>query len=77
MNTLDKCIRDLAAPDDEIDWFPILMEKAERAFNCSIEVSMRNICIKACDDKNLRGGKDGNLSKTTCSRMRRQKMCSL
>ena len=57
MNTLDKCIRDLAAPDDKIDWFPILMEKAEHASSFSIKVSMRNTCIKIYDGKELRGGK--------------------
>ena len=57
MNALDKCIQALAATDDKIDWFPILMEKTEHASSFSIKASMRNTCIKIYDGKELRGGK--------------------
>ena len=57
MLKLDKRLRELSAPDDKVDWLPILMEKAEHASSFSIKVSMRNTCIKIYDGTKLTDGK--------------------
>ena len=56
MQKLDKRLRELFAPSDEIDWLPILMEKAEHASSFSIKVSMLNTTIKVFDGKEIRNG---------------------
>ena len=57
MLDLDKRFRELFAPDANVDWLPVLMEKADHASSFSMKVSMRNTCIKIYDGKELRGGK--------------------
>ena len=64
---LDKRLRELFAPSDEIDWLPILLEKAEHASSFSIKVSMRNTTIKIFDGKIVMEV-DGSLSRIFNSR---------
>ena len=57
MNDLDKKLRELFAPKEGVDWFPLLLERAEHASSFGLKVSTRNTCIKIHDGTKLIEGK--------------------
>ena len=57
MNNLDKKLREIFAPKEGVDWFPLLLERAEHASSFGLKVSTRNTCIKIHDGTKLIEGK--------------------
>ena len=57
MNDLDNKFRELFAPGEGVDWFPLLLERAEHASSFAVKVSTRNTCIKIHDGGKLVDGK--------------------
>ena len=57
MNDLDKKFQELYAPGEGVDWFPILLEKAEHSSSFAMRVSSRNTCFKIHDGGKLVEGR--------------------
>ena len=66
LQKMDKRFRELHAPKDGVDWYPILLEKAQHASSFSVRVSIKNTCIKIYDGKTLHDGKGWEFIKDFC-----------
>ena len=57
MTDLDNKLRALFSPDANVDWFPLLLERAEHSSIFALKVSTRNTRIKIHDGNKLLDGK--------------------